>query len=145
MAIDVGTPGYAIDITAAEFLFDGEKLSAAIESCKPTTKQEEEMVYFQGEEDPQERTKGQRSHECAMVWGTRQFMLFCEYFGGRDAVSNREFTLTLLGRPENDDKIYQFTMYGFRILGDDANFDKSASKNNIPCSFLKREWKVVRT
>lgn len=142
MAIDVGTPGNSIDITTSEFHFDGQTLSAAVESLKWTTKQDEEVTHFQGLEDPQERNAGQRTHEGTMIWGHRQFMLFCNVFGGRDAASKRIFTLTILGRPENDPKIYEMTFNEFRILGDSGGFDKGASKIEVPFSFLSREWVV---
>jgi hypothetical protein len=140
--IDVGTPGFAIDITAADFLFDGQSLSAAIESMEWSTKTEEELVHYQGEEDPVDRTKGQRTHEANLAWGTRQYLLFCAYFGGEAGIKGKEFTLEVQGRPENDPNLYGFTFYRFRLLDDGMNFDKSASKNKVRASFMKREIEV---
>jgi hypothetical protein len=145
VSIDVSTPGFGIDVTSAEFLFDGESLSAAIESMEFSTKTDEEIVHFQGLQDPQERTAGQRSHEATLTWGTRQYLLFCDRFGGWDEVKNKEFTLVVNAEPRNDDKVYSLTFYAFRLHSDSINLDKSASKNKISASFLSFESEVVQS
>lgn len=137
--IDVSTPGFAIDITTAEFIINGETLSAAVKSMEYSKKNEEEMIHLQGDPDPQERTKGQNSYEASMVWGMRQFLLMCERFGGEAALSNQEFTLVVNATPENDDKLYQYTFRKFRMKDHSGNFDKSASEAKVGCSFFKVE------
>ena len=82
MAIDVNTPGYAIDITAASFKFDGETLSVAITEMDFNTKTTEEVLHMQGLQDPVERSKGQREHSGTLTWGARQYALFCKKHGG---------------------------------------------------------------
>jgi len=143
--IDVSTPGFAIDITTAEFIFDGETLSAAVKSMEYSKKNEEEMIHFQGAQDPQERTAGQNTYEGNMVWGMRQYLLMCERFGGEAALSNREFTFVVNATPENDDKLYQYTFYKFRMKDHSGNFDKSAGEAKVGCSFFKVEMESAVT
>lgn len=143
MSIDVGTPGYAIDITAAEFQFNGQTLSAAIVEMEWNTKTEEELVHFQGLQDPQERTKGQRSHDGTCTWGARQWALFCQTFGGRDAVLNREFTLVANCEPENDPLLYTYTFKKFRMHSDSGNLNKSAGMTKVTFSYLSFEQETT--
>lgn len=143
MSIDVGTPGFGLDITSAEMQFDGDTLSAAISTMEWSTKTDEELVHFQGLEDPQERTAGQRSHEASLTWGTRQYVLFCEKMGGWNAVKDREFTLVVNASPKNDPKLYSFTFNKIRLHSDSVNLDKSASMNKISASFLSFEQESV--
>lgn len=141
--IDVGTAGYAIDITAAEFKFSGQSISAAITEMEWNTKTEEELVHFQGLQDPQERTKGQRSHDGTCSWGARQWALFCQTFGGRNAVLNREFNLVVNCKPENDNKLYTYTFNKFRTHSDSGNLNKSAGMTKVTFSFLSFDLDVT--
>ena len=143
MSIDVGTPGFGIDITAAELQFDGDTLSAAVSTMEWSAKTEEEIVHFQGLQDPQERTAGQRSYEATITWGTRQYVLFCERQGGWDQVKNQEFTLVVNASPKNDSKLYSFTFNKLRLHSDSINLDKSASMNKISASFLSYDQESV--
>lgn len=143
MSIDVGTPGYAIDITAAEFQFNGQTLSAAIVEMEWNTKTEEELVHYQGLQDPQERTKGQRSHDGTCTWGARQWALFCQTFGGRDAVLNREFTLVVNCEPESDPLLYTYTFNKFRMHSDAGNLNKSAGMTKVTFSYLSFEQETT--
>ena len=141
--IDLGSSGLAIDITCAEMIFDGDRLSAALASMEWSTKTDEELIHLQGLEDPQERTAGQRSHEATVTWVTRQYVRFCELMGGWDVVKDMEFTLVVNASPKNDPKFYSFTFNKFRLLSDSFNLDKSASMNKISCSFLSFEMESV--
>lgn len=150
--IDVGTPGFSIDITASEFKFDGNTLSTGIESLEINAKQEEEMTWFQGDEEAQERNAGQRSYEGSGVLGTRQFMLFMQAVSANSngeidyaAFKDKEFELTLFGAPKNDNKLYEFQLHKFRLLNDAINFDKSASKNKFTCSWTRMDMRIVTT
>jgi len=143
--IDVGTPGFSIDITCAEVKFNGQTLSTGIESMEINIKQEEERTHFQGEQEPAERAAGQTDYECSGVLGTRQFFLFVAAVADGDfhALKNMEFELTLLGRPKNDTKIYEFQMHKFRFLNHGFNLDKSPSKDKFTGSWLKYEQSIV--
>lgn len=145
--LDIATPGYSIDITSAEFRFDGDKISAAVESMTRNTKTDEELTHLQGLQDPQERTAGQRTHDGDMTWATRQWLLFCALVGGADgenAVLNKVFgSLTVITSPLNNDKVYQFTYKQFRMHSVSDNLDKSAGKTKVTCSWLSQEKKVV--
>lgn len=143
MAIDVGSPGFAIDITSAELQFDGDTLSAAVSTMEWSCKTEEEVIHYQGLQDPQERTAGQRTYEASLTWGTRQYVLFCEREGGWDAVKNRAYTLVVNASPKNDPKLYSFTFRQLRLHSDSMNLDKSASMNKISASFLSYDQKSV--
>lgn len=141
--IDVGTEGNCIDITSAEMMFNGDTLSAAVSTLEWTCKTEEEVIHYQGLQDAQERTAGQRTYEASLTWGTRQYVLFCEKMGGWDAVKNMEFTLVVNASPRNDPKLYSFTFRKFRLKDDSMNLDKSASMNKISASFLSYDQKAV--
>jgi hypothetical protein len=136
--IDVASPGYAIDITSAEFRFDGDRLSAAVESLDYNMKTDEEIVHLQGLQDPQERTAGQRMYDGNITWATRQWLRFADLNGGLDEVTNKVFTLTVIASPKNDPAVYEFTFYDFRMHSDGGNIDKSASKTKVACSFFRR-------
>lgn len=136
--IDVASTGYAIDITSAEFRFDGDRLSAALESMDYSMKTDEEIVHLQGRQDPQERTAGQRMYEGNVTWATRQWLRFAALNGGLDEVTNKIFTLTVIASPKNDAAVYEFTFYDFRMHSDSGNIDKSAGKTKVACSFLSR-------
>lgn len=146
--LDIATPGYSIDITAAEFRFDGDKISAAVEMMNYNTKTDEEIVHLQGLADPQERTRGQRSHDGDMTWASRQWAIFCELVGGQageEAVLDKVFgSLTVIAAPENNDSVYQYTFKGFRMHSVSGNLDKSAGKTKVTCSWLSQEKKRVR-
>ena len=90
MAIDVGTPGFAQDITSASFKFNGAPLSAAITEMEWNCKTSEEVLHFQGLQDPQERSAGQREYDASITWGARQYALFLAKQGGWDrfAIAN---------------------------------------------------------
>lgn len=150
--IDVGTPGFSIDITSSEFKFNGQTLSTGIESMEVNWKQDEEQTHFQGDEEPAERNAGQRSYEGSGVLGTRQFFLFMQAMAqGEDgtidfrAFQDMEFELTLHARPKNDNKIYEFQLHRFRFLNGAINLDKSASKNKFTASWIGMEMKLVTT
>lgn len=145
--IDVGTPGFSIDITCAEIKFNGQTLSTGIESMEINIKQEEELTHFQGEEDPQERAAGQTSYEGSGVLGTRQFFLFMlAVTGGKfQTLRDQIFEMTILGRPKNDTKIYEFQMHQFRFLNHGINLDKSPSKDKFTCSWLGLDMAIVNT
>ncbi len=142
MAIDVGTPGYAIDITVASFKFDGETLSAAITEADWNSKTSEEILHMQGVQDPIERTKGQRDHSGTMSWGARQYALFCRQAGGWDAVKNKEFSLVLQCEPDNDPHIYTHTFTKLRLHSDSNAVNKSAGVAKIEFSFLEYDLEV---
>jgi hypothetical protein len=143
--IDVGTPGFSIDITACEIKIDGQTLSAAMESMEPSIKQEEELTWLHGLQEPQERSAGQRSYECQAVMPTRQFLLLVEALaaGNFDDFQNLELSMTIHGRPRNDDKMYEFQLNKFRFLDHGFNLDKSASKNKMRCSYLSYSSAVI--
>lgn len=142
--IDVSTSGFGIDITTAEFIFDGETLSAAVKSMEYSKKNEEEMVHFQGSQNPQERTAGQNTYEASMVWGMKQYLLMCSRFGGDEALSNREFTLVVNASPRNENKFYQYTFRKLRMKAHGGNFDKSPSEAKVECSFFALEVQPVQ-
>lgn len=141
--IDVGTAGFAIDITSAQIQFDGDTLSAAISSMEWSTKTDEETAHFQGLQDPQERTAGQRTHEATLSWGARQYALFCRQQGGWSVVKDKEYTLVVNAEPKNDDKLYSYTFYKLRLHSDSVNLDKSVSMVKISASFLSFDQEVV--
>ena len=143
MSIDVGTTGQSVDITVSEFQFDGETLSTGIESMEYTCNQEEDVTHFQGEQDPQERNRGQRTYESSGVIGTRQWVLLSKRFGGWSNLKNKEFTLVVNATPENDPNLYSFTFYKFRFLKDAVNLDKMSSKNKFSASFLSYTQEAV--
>lgn len=145
--IDVGTPGFSIDITCAEIKFNGQTLSTGVESMEINIKQEEETTHFQGDEDPQERSAGQTSYEGSGVLGTRQFFLFMQAVSGGDFKTLRDqiFEMTILGRPKNDTKIYEFQMHQFRFLNHGINLDKSPSKDKFTASWLGMDMTIVNT
>ena len=142
--IDVGSPGFGIDITAARFSFDGETLSAACKEMDYSSKTDEEIIHLQGEQDPAERTAGQTSYEGSITWATRQWLRFCARFGGEAVVRNKEFTLVVNGSPQNDPAEYEFTFYKFRMHSFAGNFSKSAAETKVSCSFLKFEQEVIQ-
>ncbi len=142
MAIDVNTPGYAIDITAASFKFDGETLSVAITEMDFNTKTTEEVLHMQGLQDPVERSKGQREHSGTLTWGARQYALFCKKLGGWDVVKNREFTLVAQAEPENDPHIYTHTFASLRLHSDSNALNKSAGVAKIEFSYLGYDLEV---
>jgi hypothetical protein len=94
------------------------------------------MVYFQGSQDPVERTRGQRSYEINMTWGGRQWELFKALFGGWDNVSDREFQLTIICRPKNDTKLYEFRIGRLRFLDEGGKIGKEAFKQPLRCSAM---------
>ena len=141
--IDVSTPGFAIDITTCEFIFDGATLSAAVQSMEYARKNEEEVIHYQGSKKPKERTAGQDSFEGSMVWGARQWALFCARFGGEDNVVDKEFTFVCNATPQNDTKLYSYTFYKLRMKDSGGNFDKSAGMVKVNCSYLDYESEVV--
>lgn len=145
--IDVGTPGFSIDITCAEIKFQGQTLSTGIESMEINVKQEEEKTWFQGEQNPQERNAGQTDYDGSGVFGTRQFFLFVQQAAAGDieTFKNQEFELTLLGRPKNDNKIYEFQLHRFRFLNLGINLDKSPSKNKFTASWMGMDMTIVTT
>lgn len=134
--IDVGSPGYGIDITTAEFQIDGDTLSAALKSMEFSAKTDEEIIHLQGLQDPSERTPGQTTYEGSVTWATRQFLLFCARYGGWKVVRNKEFTLVVNATPQNDTRFYEFKFLKFRMKDFSSGFDKGASEMKISCSFL---------
>lgn len=134
--IDVGTPGFAIDITASSFKFDGDALSAALTEMEWNCKTSEEVLHFQGLQDPQERSAGQREYDASVTWGARQYALFVDKQGGWDAVNNREYTLVVQAQPRNDPHLYTYTFNKFRMHSDSNSLNKSAGVVKISCSFL---------
>lgn len=142
--IDVSTPGNSIDITSAGFRFEGDELSAAIESLDYNTKTDEELTFLQGTQDAHERTLGQRTHDGNVTWATRQWMRFCEREGGEDAVLNKEYdSFTCVAEPANNKgRVYKLTFFQFRMHSPSGNIDKSAGKTKVACSWLRQE-KVI--
>jgi hypothetical protein len=145
--IDVGTPGFSIDITCAEAKFNGQSLSTGIESMEVNIKQDEEKTWFQGDQDPAERNAGQTDYDLSGVLGTRQFFLFMLAVAGGDfrTLRNMEFELTLLGTPKNDTKIYEFQLHRFRFLNHGFNLDKSPSKDKFTASCMGLDMSIVQT
>lgn len=134
--IDVGTPGFAIDITSASFKFDGAPLSAAIVEMEWNCKTSEEVLHFQGLQDPQERSAGQREYDASITWGARQYALFLGKQGGIDVVRNREYTLVVQCIPNNDGRVYTHVFTKLRLHSDSHSLNKSAGVVKISCSFL---------
>ena len=143
MAIDVGTPGFAQDITSASFKFNGAPLSAAITEMEWNCKTSEEVPHFQGLQAPQERSAGQREYDASITWGARQYALFLAKQGGWDAVRNREYTLVVQNQPQNDPHIYTYTFAKFRMHSDSGSLNKSAGVVKISCSFLSYDQEVT--
>lgn len=144
--IDVNTAGYSLDITSAQFRFDGDRLSAAVESLDHDTKTDEELVFLQGQVDASERTRGQRTHTGNITWATRQWMSFCEIQGlddGENEVLDKEYTFICIVSPKNNDSVYQYTFEQFRMHSPSGNIDKSAGKTKIACSWLRQSKKKV--
>lgn len=136
MAIDVGTPGFAQDITSASFEFDGYALSAALVEMEWNCKTSEEVLHFQGLQDPQERSAGQREYDASITWGARQYALFVDKQGGWNVVKNKEYTLVVYSVPQNDPNFYTYTFNKFRMHSDGNSLNKSAGVVKISCSFL---------
>lgn len=144
--INFDSAGYSLDVTVASFLFNGASISAAVEGMDYNTKTDEEMTYLQGLQDAQERNAGQRSHDATLTWATRQWMQFCAREpGGINALLNREFTLTVIGRPAGNSKLYKFVFNRFRMHSPSGNIDKSAGKTKVECSYLSFDQFPVAT
>lgn len=129
-------PGNSVDVTVSEILINGDTLPAAVEEWEWSTKTEEELTYFQGIKKPVERTGGQLSYEVNLTWGGRQWELFKQLFGGWDAVNDLEFQLTIICRPKNDSKFYEFRISRLRFLDEGGKIGKEAFKQPIRCSCM---------
>lgn len=141
--IDVSTPGYALDIVASSFLFDGDTLSAAIRSLEWNLSREEELIHLNGLEDAQARTKGHRTYSGSCEIPMKQWMLFVQKQGGPDVVGSREYTLEAQGSPEGDASLYSVTMRKFRFLNLGANYDKSAAMAKLTFSVLSVDYNIT--
>jgi hypothetical protein len=146
--IDVGSPGWGIDRAVAEFRFDGDRLSAAIESMDFDEKTDEEMIHFQGLTKPQDRTLGQDTFSGNFSWGLRQFINFAALIAANDGVTDmpaldyikrKEFTFTCIASPPNDSNRYKVTFQRLRLLGLSSNIDQAAAKAKVPFSFMDRD------
>lgn len=154
MSIDVGTPGWAIDSTTSEFRFGvalpngspTDALSAAIESMDLDSKVDREMIYFQGRDKPQDRSRGQKSFSGNFTWGLRQYINFAHVIAAKngirdpkaalDYIEGVEFTFICIASPPSDVNLYQLSLSRLTLDGLSLNIDKSPGKGKVPFTFM---------